>query len=85
MEMQQFNGTEELMKIRAHKKLKQRKAYAQSRLNRYRAELVALRKAGASYRELALWLRQQKRIKTSHSSVVRYLAKLLELRNNVDA
>lgn len=39
-----------------------RRRYTTSRLDRYRAELVALRKAGASPAELALWLRQSKRV-----------------------
>lgn len=74
-----FNAPEELQQIRQQKRLRQRKLYTQSRLNRYRAELVALRKAGASYRELVLWLRKNKRIKITHTSVMRYLDNLPEL------
>jgi hypothetical protein len=85
MDTQQFNVTTVLEKIRQQKKINQRKAYAQSRLNRYRAELVALRKAGASYRELTLWLRKDKRIKMNHVSVMRYLIKLPELKDDPNA
>lgn len=85
MNKPQFNAPVELQQIRQHKRLRQRKVYRQSRLNRYRAELVALRKAGASYRELVLWLRKNKRIKMTHTSVMRYLAGLEELKDSVDA
>ena len=82
---QQFDVTHELKQIRNYKRLRQRKAYTKSRLNRHRAELVALRKAGASYRELAFWLRINKRIKISHCSVQRYLVQLPEIQEESHA
>lgn len=79
MSTPQLNATAELLHIRQFKRLAKRPKYAVSRLNRYRAELVALRQAGASYRELVLWLRQKKRLKTTHTTVRRYLKQVLEL------
>ncbi|HVV69580.1 MAG TPA: hypothetical protein VHE99_11225 [Gammaproteobacteria bacterium] len=81
----QFDVTHELEQVRSYKRLRKRKAYAKSRLNRCRAELVALRKAGASYRELVFWLRLNKRIKISHSSVQRYLVQLPEIQEGSHA
>ena len=75
-----FNATNELEILHKRKKIRQRKSYTQSRLIKLRAELVALRKAGASYREISLWLRHSKRTKVTHTTVMRYLEKLPELR-----
>ena len=80
MSTHHFNATTELEVIRKRKKMQQRKSYSQSRLIKLRVELVALRKEGASYRELSLWLRQFKRIKVTHTTVMRYLEKLPELK-----
>jgi hypothetical protein len=80
MSTHHFDAPIELKKIRQLKTLKRRKSYQQSRLIKLRAELVLLRKVGASYREIILWLRQAKRIKTTHTTVMRYLEKLPELK-----
>ncbi len=77
---QPFNAAVELTTIHNQRKTMRQQAYRKSRLGRYRAELVALRKAGASLHDLALWLRQKKRIKVSHTTVMRFLAKLPELK-----
>lgn len=50
-----------------------------SKLMQYRTELVALRKAGGSYRELVRWLRKAHRLKIDHTTVRRYLVQLPEL------
>ena len=46
---------------------------------RYRAELVQLRRAGASYPDLATWLRTRHRLRVSHTTVMRYLRGLPEM------
>ena len=73
----------ELAALRARRAAAKRKTYRVSRLARYRAELVALRRAGASYPELAEWLRHKRRCKVHHTTVLRYLKGLPEL--NEDA
>jgi hypothetical protein len=80
MSTQHFDATAELKKVRQHKAIRRRKSYQQSRLAKIRTELVLLRKEGASYREISLWLRREKRIKTTHTTVMRYLEKLPELK-----
>lgn len=80
MSTHHFDAPTELEKIRQHKSIRRRKSYQQSRLIKLRTELVLLRKGGASYREIILWLRQTKRIKTTHTTVMRYLKKLPELK-----
>ena len=77
--MQQFDAAVELTAVREHRKTLRQQTYRKSRLLRFRAELVALRKTGASLHDIALWLRQKKRIKISHTTVMRFLAKLPEL------
>jgi hypothetical protein len=75
-----FNATDTLAILRKRKKIQQRKIYTQSRLTKLRRELVTLRQEGASYRELVFWLRHEKRIKITHTTVMRYLEKLPELK-----
>ncbi len=74
-----FNAAVELTEIHNQRKMMRQQTYRKSRLTRHRAELVALKKAGASLHDIALWLRQKKRIKVSHTTVMRFLAKLPEL------
>jgi len=80
---QPFNAPEILQQLRQRQAIKRRRQFRTSRLTRVRAELVALRQAGGSYRELAAWLRQTHRIKITHTSVMRYLAHLPECQEEV--
>ena len=47
-----------------------------SKLHRYREQLETLRREGASYRQLADWLRASKRRRAHPSTIARYLASL---------
>jgi hypothetical protein len=82
MATQHFNATDTLEILRKRKKIQQRKIYTQSRLTKLRTDLVKLRQAGASYREISFWLRYDKRIKITHTTVMRYLEKLPELKEH---
>ena len=79
---QEFNATEELDFIRHQKCIIKKKTYRKSRLSKFQVELVTMKKAGASFSELALWLRRKKRIKVSHTTILRFLAKLTEANQN---
>jgi IS30 family transposase len=85
MSTHHFNAPDTLQILRRRKKIRQRKSYSQSRLMKLRSELVKLRKMGASYREISDWLRQDKRIKIAHTTVMRYLAKCPELKETLGA
>jgi len=74
-----MNATDELAAIRARRRDLRRVAYRHSKLTRYRAELVELRQAGASYRELARWLRVKKRRRIDPTTIRRFLVQLPEL------
>ena len=74
-----FNAQAEVESIRARRAEARRKLYRKSRLDKYRAELVAMKQAGASCADLAEWLRVSHRCKVNRSSVDRYLKKLPEL------
>jgi len=76
MSEHQFNATAELEKVRQHRRICRKRQYQSSRLNKYREELIQLMETGASFREMALWLRTQKRLRVSHTTVMRYLRKL---------
>lgn len=68
----------ELALIRQQRQMARRRRYYRSRLDRYRAELVELRLAGASLAEIGLWLRRR-RCRVATSTISRYLAKLPEV------
>lgn len=72
--MPDFDPTKELQELRALKAAQRKGRYYRSRLDRYTAELLALRKAGASAADLQLWLRQH-RISVVLSTVTRWLLK----------
>lgn len=74
-----FDPVAEVERIRARRAESRRKLYRRSRLDKYRAELVAMKQAGASCADLAEWLRVSHRCKVNRSSIDRYLKKLPEL------
>lgn len=74
-----FDPLAEVERIRARRAEARRKLYRKSRLDKYRSELVAMKRAGASCADLAEWLRVNHRCKVNRSSVDRYLKKLPEL------
>ena len=69
-----FDPHTELATLRQQTALIRKQRYARSRLDRHRAELLALHNAGASAAELQRWLRTH-RISVVHSTVVRWLTK----------
>ena len=73
---------DELDAIRQRRAATRRKPYRRSRLARHRADLVRLRRKGASYPELAAWLRKYRRVKVSHTTVMRFLQQLPELQED---
>ena len=73
-----FDAQAEVARIRSRRAVAKRKHYRKSRLDRYRAELVAMRRAGASCADLAEWLRIR-RCRIHRSSIDRYLKRLPEL------
>lgn len=79
MSLQRFNAQDVLSNLRQKQAVKKPERYHKSKLDPYWAELLALRQAGASYLELATWLCEVQRIRVSHTTVMRYLNKLVEL------
>ena len=74
-----FDAHIEVERIRTRRAEARRKMYRKSRLDKYRAELVAMRQAGASCADLAEWLRVSHRCRMHRSSIDRYLRRLPEL------
>lgn len=68
----------ELALIRQQRRMARRKRYYRSRLDRYRTEVVVLRRAGATLAEISSWLRRR-RCKVAASTISRYLARLPEM------
>lgn len=69
--MNHFDAHAELARIQA---LRKKRRYRRSRLDRFRSEILALRAAGASCADIALWLRGHK-TKAVGSTVARYIAR----------
>lgn len=74
-----FDAQAEVERIRTRRAEARRKLYRKSRLDKYRAELVAMKQASASCADLAEWLRVNHRLKIHRSTIDRYLKKLPEL------
>lgn len=71
-----FDAQAEVDRIRSRRAEARRKIFRKSRLDKYRYELLAMQKAGASCADLAEWLRLNHRCKINRSSIDRYLKKL---------
>ncbi len=69
-----FEPLAELATLRQQTAAIRKSRYPHSRLDRHRAELLALYRAGASTAELQRWLRKN-RIQVVHSTVARWLTK----------
>ena len=74
-----FDAAAEAEKLKELSRIRQRRRYRRSRLADHRAELVALSKL-LSLAQLQLWLRRERRVKVSRSTIWRFLRQLPELR-----
>ena len=70
--------------VRARRRTARRRRYRKSKLDRYRAELVRLRRMGASYPELALYVWHAHRKRVNQTTIRRYLIKLPEVEEMAD-
>lgn len=67
-----MDAEREVERLRRTASAVRKRRYSKSRLDRYKAELLALHSAGARPVDLQRWLREQ-RVKVVHSTVVRWL------------
>lgn len=86
MNAQPFNAALEVEVLRQKQKIRRRRMYRRSCLQKYRAEIVALLKTeGSSYRLVAEWLKTKKHFSISHTSIMRFAKKLPELQETAHA
>lgn len=78
------NLSAKLEAVRERRRLARRPRYRRSKLDRYRAELVALRRMGASYKELSLYVWHEHRRRADPTTIRRYLVKLPEVAQEAD-
>lgn len=72
----EFNAVEVLAAVKEQRSVrKKRCTWGKSKLIKWRAELMKLKKAGASYEDMQFWLRKEKRIKIDPSNICRFLNK----------
>lgn len=76
-----MDAERELERLRVAAQVVRKRRYSTSRLDRYKAELLALKAAGARPVDLQRWLREQ-RVKVVHSTVVRWLQKHGQVRQS---
>ena len=82
MPQPEFDASATLDSIRKARAVRRhRRTWGKSRLSPHRAELTKLRAEGASFSDLAFWLRKEKRIKVDRSTVRRFLEKQTEASN----
>lgn len=74
-----FDPVRELKAVKERRAMQRRRRYCKSKLEKYRAELVALHRAGASAQDLVTWIKARHRLKIHRSSIDRYLSHLPEL------
>lgn len=67
----QFDVHAEVEEVSRLSKLRKKKRYKRSVLDRYRGELAALYNSGLSFAQLALWLHHRKKIRASRSAIHR--------------
>ena len=78
------NLSAKLEAVRERRRIARRTRYRRSKLDRYRAELVTLQRMGASYRDMAVYLRLEHRKRVDPTTVRRYLIKLPEVAQEAD-
>lgn len=69
-----FDPIAEVKRIRSRRAEARRRIFRKSRLDKYRYELLAMRKAGASCADLVEWLRTH-RCKIHRSTIARFIKK----------
>jgi len=74
----EFEPESVLISLRQRQALRRRRCFTRSKLDRFRAEVVALHRAGATLAQLKLWL-HDRRIDVSRTTIMRYLKRLPEL------
>lgn len=72
--MNEFDPEMEVKKLQEQTSTIRKTRFSQSRLDRYKGELLTLSRSGATCAELQRYLRT-KRIKVVHSTVARWLVK----------
>jgi hypothetical protein len=75
-EIEGFDPQKELENVQAMRAAaRHRTTWGKSRLLKFRAELIALKKTGGSYADLSAWLKTEKRICVNKTTVMRFLGK----------
>ena len=82
MTTQQFNAAAEVHALKQQRMIARQRRVSSSALTKHRGEIVALLKAGASFRLVARWLKRNKHVYVSHTTIMRFAKKLPELKTN---
>jgi len=75
--MTTFDAKAEVKRLSAITQLRKKKRYVRSKLDKYKAEIIALRAEGATLQEIQIWLKQ-KRLSAEISTISRWLKNHVE-------
>jgi IS30 family transposase len=81
MTQQQFDAAAEVKTLKQQMEMARQRRMTQSALTKHRGEIVALLKAGASFRLIEKWLKRNKHLSISHTTIMRFAKKLPELQS----
>jgi len=72
--MDNLKAIDKVDQLKAHNRRIRKRVYRRSKLDKFRGELITLRREGASATDLQRWLKQQ-RIRVTLTTVTRWLEK----------
>jgi IS30 family transposase len=81
MTKQLFNAAAEVKAMKQQMAITRQRRLMRSTLTKYRGEIVALLKEGASFRLIEKWLKRTKHLNISHTTIMRFAKKLPELQS----
>jgi IS30 family transposase len=84
MTQQQFDAAAEVKALKQQMVMTRQRRLTQSALTKHRGEIVALLKAGASFRLIEKWLKRNKHLVISHTTIMHFAKKLPELRSELE-
>ena len=73
-----FDAPQILEGIRTNRKIRRKRStWGRSKLLKFQAEISALKRVGASLKDIQYWLRRENRVKAARSTIKRFLDKNL--------
>lgn len=72
-----FDAKSEVRRLKGITQLQKKKRYSRSKLDKYKAEIIALRSEGATQKEIQTWLKEKKLL-VERTTISRWLKNHVE-------